>query len=151
LGVQLISASKLKGLILNATQPRGRPVGSTATTRKEPIKLRIDLDLLQELRSTGPGWQTRINDALRAQNNVWEAARAQAISSASAWAEILKILQAVECRSDFSSAEQAEIKSAYAKVRDAHLKHLAALDEANAKWQKLRAIRDASTSKISRP
>ncbi|MGQ0709492.1 MAG: BrnA antitoxin family protein [Rhodoferax sp.] len=42
---------------------RGRP--KLAVT-KEPVKLRLDADLLAALRATGDGWQTRINDMLRA-------------------------------------------------------------------------------------
>jgi len=45
---------------------RGRPVGSVAAVSKEPVKLRLDADVLQALRDTGDGWQTRINDMLRA-------------------------------------------------------------------------------------
>ncbi len=33
---------------------------------KEPVKLRLDADVLAALRATGDGWQTRINDTLRA-------------------------------------------------------------------------------------
>jgi uncharacterized protein (DUF4415 family) len=32
---------------------------------KEPVKLRLDPDVLAALRATGDGWQTRINNALR--------------------------------------------------------------------------------------
>jgi uncharacterized protein (DUF4415 family) len=42
---------------------RGRP---KAAQTKEPVKLRIDADVLAALRATGDGWQTRINDMLRA-------------------------------------------------------------------------------------
>ena len=49
-----------------AARKRGRPVGSTQGTTKEPVKLRLDADLLAALRATGDGWQTRINDTLRA-------------------------------------------------------------------------------------
>ncbi len=42
---------------------RGRP---KATAPKEPVKLRLDPDVLAALRATGDGWQTRINDMLRA-------------------------------------------------------------------------------------
>lgn len=42
---------------------RGRP--KLAVT-KEPVKLRLDADVLAALRATGDGWQTRINDTLRA-------------------------------------------------------------------------------------
>lgn len=41
---------------------RGRPAGTT----KEPVKIRLDADVLAALRATGDGWQTRINDTLRA-------------------------------------------------------------------------------------
>jgi uncharacterized protein (DUF4415 family) len=41
---------------------RGRPPSEHP---KEAIKLRIDPDVLAHFRATGPGWQTRINDALR--------------------------------------------------------------------------------------
>ena len=44
-------------------KPRGRP---RAAATKEPVKLRLDADVLAALRATGDGWQTRINDALRA-------------------------------------------------------------------------------------
>lgn len=41
---------------------RGRP---KAAVTKEPVKLRLDADVLAALRATGAGWQTRINDTLR--------------------------------------------------------------------------------------
>ena len=42
---------------------RGRP---KEVTTKEPVKLRLDADVLAALRASGEGWQTRINDTLRA-------------------------------------------------------------------------------------
>lgn len=51
----LYEGSKLKA--------RGRP---KAVTTKEPVKLRLDADVLAALRASGEGWQTRINDTLRA-------------------------------------------------------------------------------------
>jgi uncharacterized protein (DUF4415 family) len=45
---------------------RGRPAGSVAAVSKEPVKLRLDPDVLAALRATGDGWQTRINEMLRA-------------------------------------------------------------------------------------
>ena len=45
---------------------RGRPVGSTQAVTKEAIKLRLDADVVAALRASGEGWQTRINDTLRA-------------------------------------------------------------------------------------
>ena len=41
---------------------RGRPAGSGT---KEQVAIRIDHDILEAFRSGGPGWQTRMNDALR--------------------------------------------------------------------------------------
>ena len=45
---------------------RGRPAGSVQATTKEPVKIRLDPDVLEALRATGDGWQTRINSTLRA-------------------------------------------------------------------------------------
>jgi uncharacterized protein (DUF4415 family) len=42
---------------------RGRPKGSGV---KSATSIRIDKDVLAAFRATGPGWQTRMNDALRA-------------------------------------------------------------------------------------
>jgi uncharacterized protein (DUF4415 family) len=41
---------------------RGRPPSANP---KQALKLRIDADVIEHFRATGPGWQTRINDALR--------------------------------------------------------------------------------------
>ena len=48
-----------------AARKRGRPVGSTKANAKQPVKLRLDPDVLAVLRATGPGWQTRVNTILR--------------------------------------------------------------------------------------
>lgn len=32
---------------------------------KEAISIRLDMDLVEKLRASGPGWQSRVNDALR--------------------------------------------------------------------------------------
>jgi uncharacterized protein (DUF4415 family) len=45
------------------TKMRGRP---KAEVTKEPVKIRLDADVLSILRASGEGWQTRINDTLRA-------------------------------------------------------------------------------------
>jgi uncharacterized protein (DUF4415 family) len=45
---------------------RVRPVGSISDTPTEAVKLRLDADVLEALRSSGDGGQTRINDTLRA-------------------------------------------------------------------------------------
>ena len=44
-------------------KPRGRTI---AAMTKEPIKLRLDADVLAALRASGDGWQTRVNEMLRA-------------------------------------------------------------------------------------
>src|SRR5436305_12991444 len=44
-------------------RPRGRP---KSETRKEAISLRVDADVLDAFKSTGEGWQTRMNGILRA-------------------------------------------------------------------------------------
>ena len=41
---------------------RGRPPSAAP---KEAIKLRLDPDVVEHFRATGPGWQTRINATLR--------------------------------------------------------------------------------------
>lgn len=41
---------------------RGRP---PLDNPKQAVKLRLDPDVLERWRASGPGWQTRINDALR--------------------------------------------------------------------------------------
>jgi uncharacterized protein (DUF4415 family) len=44
---------------------RGRPVGSTKASAKVQTAIRFDPDVLDGLRATGRGWQTRVNDAMR--------------------------------------------------------------------------------------
>jgi len=39
----------------------GRPRGSN----KQPVSLRLDRDVIAKFKATGPGWQSRINEALR--------------------------------------------------------------------------------------
>jgi uncharacterized protein (DUF4415 family) len=41
---------------------RGRP---KADVTKVAIKLRVDPDVIERYRASGPGWQTKMNDALR--------------------------------------------------------------------------------------
>lgn len=41
---------------------RGRPLGSGT---KVQVTLRLDVDVVERLKSTGAGWQTRANNALR--------------------------------------------------------------------------------------
>ncbi|KMO30718.1 hypothetical protein VQ02_27535 [Methylobacterium variabile] len=39
----------------------GRP---KASVKRIPISLRVDLEVLEAFKATGPGWQTRMNEAL---------------------------------------------------------------------------------------
>ncbi|MDO9002843.1 MAG: BrnA antitoxin family protein [Aquabacterium sp.] len=41
---------------------RGRPLGSGT---KVQITMRVDAEVLDTFKATGPGWQTRINEVLR--------------------------------------------------------------------------------------
>jgi uncharacterized protein (DUF4415 family) len=45
-----------------ALRKRGRPAG---TATKEQVAIRFDREILETFRKDGPGWQTRMNDALR--------------------------------------------------------------------------------------
>lgn len=44
----------------------GRPKGSVKVNAKVATNIRFDPDVLDALKATGPGWQTRANDLLRA-------------------------------------------------------------------------------------
>ena len=44
----------------------GRPTGSVQAITKKPVQIRLDADVLEALRATGDGWQTRLNNTLRA-------------------------------------------------------------------------------------
>ena len=57
------SAEELRAGLETARRKRGRPAGSGT---KEQVAIRFDRDVLAALRATGPGWQTRVNDAMRA-------------------------------------------------------------------------------------
>lgn len=45
-----------------AQRKRGRPAGSAT---KEQVAIRFDHEVLAAFRNAGPGWQTRMNDALK--------------------------------------------------------------------------------------
>ena len=47
-----------------ATAKRGRPP-MPAPLRKQRVNIMLDADLLEKLRASGKGWQTRINAMLR--------------------------------------------------------------------------------------
>lgn len=62
-GQEVLSPEVLKAF----TRFRGRPKGS-ATSTKSLVSLRLDNDVLAKFKAGGPGWQTRINEALRKVN-----------------------------------------------------------------------------------
>ncbi|WP_196259583.1 BrnA antitoxin family protein [Pelagibacterium limicola] len=43
-----------------------KPKGNAIPKGKELVSIRIDRDVLEHFQDDGPGWQERINDALRA-------------------------------------------------------------------------------------
>jgi uncharacterized protein (DUF4415 family) len=45
--------------------PAERPKGMVLPPARELVSLRIDRDVLEHFQATGPGWQERINAALR--------------------------------------------------------------------------------------
>ena len=47
---------------LVAARKRGRPV---STSTKEQVSVRYDREVLAAFRRSGPGWQTRMNEALK--------------------------------------------------------------------------------------
>jgi uncharacterized protein (DUF4415 family) len=47
------------------TKPAALAKRSTVPNAEELVSLRIDRDILDHFQDAGPGWQDRINDALR--------------------------------------------------------------------------------------
>ncbi len=56
------TAQELAQGLESMRRQRGRPAGSGT---KEQVAIRFDRDVLDALRATGKGWQTRVNDAMR--------------------------------------------------------------------------------------
>ena len=61
------SAAEILGpeVLAAMPKPRGRPRGSVKENAKVPITMRVDPEVLEAMRETGTGWQTRVNDVLR--------------------------------------------------------------------------------------
>ncbi len=47
------------------TRKPGRPAGQTRPDVKRQVTLRLDPDVVDAFKAKGPGWQSRINAALR--------------------------------------------------------------------------------------
>ena len=56
------SAEEMKSAIDAQRKKRGRPFGSG---KKEQVAIRFDIEVLDAFRASGPGWQTRMNNALK--------------------------------------------------------------------------------------
>ena len=56
------TAAELRAGVAAYRKGRGRPAGSG---NKEQVAIRFDNDVLAAFRAAGPGWQTRMNAALR--------------------------------------------------------------------------------------
>jgi len=56
------TAEEMQAAIAADLKRRGRPAGSG---KKEQVAIRFDSDVLAAFRADGPGWQTRMNAALR--------------------------------------------------------------------------------------
>jgi uncharacterized protein (DUF4415 family) len=50
------------GRLIRSARPVGRP---KKPAPKEAVNIRLDPDVLAHFRASGPGWQSRINEALR--------------------------------------------------------------------------------------
>ena len=57
-----LSTPEWQEKMAHAVLSRGRP---RSASPKELVSLRLDADVLTHFKQTGPGWQTRINSALR--------------------------------------------------------------------------------------
>ena len=53
----------------SAARKRSRPVGTVKANAKVSTTIRFDADVLEALKATGRGWQSRANDLLRADIN----------------------------------------------------------------------------------
>ena len=60
-GDRPLSREEMQAGIDAHRKKRGRPVGAL----KESTTIRFDRDVLEMFRASGPGWQTRMNAALR--------------------------------------------------------------------------------------
>lgn len=60
-------ADEVHGTEIAASMVRkpGRPVGYRKPNAKKSVTLRLDPDVIEAWRATGPGWNGRMNDVLR--------------------------------------------------------------------------------------
>jgi len=60
----LASMREASGVVPDLAKSR-RVRGPQKAATKTMVSLRLDADVLEKFKATGPGWQTRINEALR--------------------------------------------------------------------------------------
>ncbi|WP_172493307.1 BrnA antitoxin family protein [Gluconobacter oxydans] len=58
-------AMKAAAVVVPSLAKAKRVRGPQKAATKRSVSLRLDQDVLEKFKSTGPGWQTRINEALR--------------------------------------------------------------------------------------
>ena len=60
-----VNSPELDGAFIAGMKPSVRARGLQKKPTKRLVSLRLDPDIIERFRSTGPGWQARINDTLR--------------------------------------------------------------------------------------
>ncbi len=60
-----VSAAGIETALEERRARRGRPSGWAPPERKMPVTLRLDPGVVERFKADGPGWQTRMNEALR--------------------------------------------------------------------------------------
>jgi uncharacterized protein (DUF4415 family) len=58
-------ASELPPRILAAFPKTAARIGRPSGSAKQAVSIRLDKEVLEKFRATGPGWQSRINDVLK--------------------------------------------------------------------------------------
>ncbi len=57
--------AEITGADMAAMKPLRRMGRPPVERPKVPVTVRVDADVLEAIKNTGPGWQTRVNDLLR--------------------------------------------------------------------------------------
>jgi uncharacterized protein (DUF4415 family) len=61
-----VAEAAFKAATTKPQQPLAKPAAPPIPNAREQVTLRIDRDILEHFQAGGPGWQDRINAALRA-------------------------------------------------------------------------------------
>jgi uncharacterized protein (DUF4415 family) len=61
---EMVPLSGLPASLQAKIKKMGRPISES---KKRAVSIRLDPDVLDAVKATGDGWQTRINDVLRSQ------------------------------------------------------------------------------------